>query len=141
MSFCEACGAPEQTEKFCTACGAPQTRDEIAIKNASQPVTSVAPAQVVQEIDPYESRRVQSGKTTGREVAGKVLDGAGRVAGAVVNVFAIVIGICWVGFGLLVIIGSSMVGGNFLGILIGIAFIIYGGYLVVPGSGSKWIIY
>lgn len=68
-------------------------------------------------------------------------DSIDRVNNAVTTVFAVVVGLGWILFGIIVfVVAGNGYGDGWLW-LIGIGMIIYGIFLVMPTRGTKIIIY
>lgn len=150
--FCTACGAAVEVDNFCTNCGA-------RLHEGSQVAApTIAPAQtsVPAGIDPVRavpaSAETASAMPVGADhdnlpadetpsVASRVWDGVERVGDAVTTVFAVVVGLGWILFGIIVFVAAGNGYGTGWSWLIGTGMIVYGIFLVMPTRGTKFIIY
>lgn len=140
--FCTACGAAVEVDNFCTNCGA-------RLHEGSQVAApTIAPAQtsVPAGVDPVSAMLASADHDSvpaheTPSVASRVWDGVERVGDAVTTVFAVVVGLGWILFGIIVFVAAGNGYGTGWSWLIGTGMIVYGIFLVMPTRGTKFIIY
>ncbi len=135
--FCAACGAPNAGTRFCENCGAEfrTAAAPVVMPATATPVAATPRPDVTMSNSSLPSHdepsRSEPSRGSFREGLEKVDNIAGRVATIVVGVIYIVLGI----------VAFAFAGAAPVTILIGIALLAYGVYLVSPVPRTKLVIY
>lgn len=149
--FCTTCGAAVEAENFCTNCGTRLHHEtQVAAPAVADPGPVLASAELTSadltSVDLTSAVLAAAEKEYGsaRETpstASRVWDGVERVGNAVTTVFAVIVGIGWILFGIVLFVAAANGYGNGWSWLIGIGMIVYGIFLIMPTRGTKIMIY
>ena len=144
--FCTTCRAAVEAENFCTNCGARLHHEtQVAAPAVADPGPVLASTELT-SVDLTSAVLAGAEQDYGSapetpSTASRVWDGVERVGNAVTTVFAVIVGIGWILFGIVLFVAAANGYGNGWSWLIGIGMIVYGIFLIMPTRGTKIIIY